>query len=140
MTGLLARFLLSPAGYWQRCRSLGLDGAFEHEVADKQVTGRDEGLSPEVDRTRLGARDWAARHELLLYFVLAYLISWALWPLVILNPTSSPLVGVWAIDCGSGGFPVGRRKKRTVGLGPTADPLASCIRSGTSSRCWVHLS
>jgi uncharacterized membrane protein len=92
MTGLLARFLLSPAGYWQRCRSLGLEGAFEHEVADKQVTGRDEGLSPEVDRTRLGARDWAARHELLLYFVLAYLISWALWPLVILNPTSSPLV------------------------------------------------
>jgi len=29
---------------------------------------------------------------LLLFFVLAYLLSWALWPLVILNPTSSPLV------------------------------------------------
>jgi membrane protease YdiL (CAAX protease family) len=29
---------------------------------------------------------------LALYFVLAYLLSWALWPLVILNPTSSPLV------------------------------------------------
>ena len=71
---------------------MALKGAFEHEVADKQMTGRDEGLSPEVDRTRLGTRNWAARHELLLYFVLAYLISWALWPLVILNPTSSPLV------------------------------------------------
>jgi membrane protease YdiL (CAAX protease family) len=29
---------------------------------------------------------------LLLFFVLAYLLSWVLWPLVILNPTSSPLV------------------------------------------------
>ena len=37
-------------------------------------------------------RNWAARHDLLLYFALAYLRSWALWPLVILNPTSSPLV------------------------------------------------
>jgi uncharacterized protein len=71
---------------------LALKGALEHEVADKQMTGRDEELSPEVDRARLGTRNWAARHELLLYFVLAYLISWALWPLVILNPTSSPLV------------------------------------------------
>ena len=29
---------------------------------------------------------------MLLYFILAYALSWALWPLVILNPTSSPLV------------------------------------------------
>jgi len=56
------------------------------------MTGRDEGLNSEVDTTRPRIRNWAARHELLLYFVLAYLISWALWPLVILNPTSSPLV------------------------------------------------
>jgi hypothetical protein len=104
-------------------------------------SGRSEEISPD-DSSKAGTppRNWAARHDLVLYFALAYLLSWALWPLVILNPTSSPLVGVWAIDCGSGGFPVGRRKKRTVGLGPTADPLASCIRSGTSSRCWVHLS
>jgi hypothetical protein len=31
-------------------------------------------------------------------FVLAYLISWAIWPLVILNPTSSPLmVGLYVV-------------------------------------------
>ena len=35
---------------------------------------------------------WAQRHQLPLYFVLAFLFSWAAWPLVALNPDSSPLV------------------------------------------------
>jgi uncharacterized protein len=48
------------------------------------------GPAPGTGRTE--RRNWAARHDLLLYFALAYLLSWALWPLVILNPTSSPLV------------------------------------------------
>jgi CAAX protease family protein len=56
------------------------------------MTGHEDERNPEVDTTRPRTPNWAARHELLLYFVLAYLISWALWPLVILNPTSSPLI------------------------------------------------
>jgi uncharacterized protein len=56
------------------------------------MTGRSEELNPEAETTGTAPRNWAARHDLVLYFVLAYLLSWALWPLVILNPTSSPLV------------------------------------------------
>jgi hypothetical protein len=37
-------------------------------------------------------RRWAGRHEIALYLVLAYLISWSIWPLVLINPDSSPLV------------------------------------------------
>lgn len=37
-------------------------------------------------------RQWVGRHEVALYLVLAYLISWSIWPLVLLNPDSSPLV------------------------------------------------
>jgi hypothetical protein len=49
------------------------------------------GPAPGTGRTE--RRNWAARRDLLLYFALGiYLLSWALWPLVILNPTSSPLV------------------------------------------------
>ena len=55
------------------------------------MTGRSEELDPEADPTGTARRNWAARHDLVLYFVLAYLLSWVLWPLVILNPTSSPL-------------------------------------------------
>jgi len=55
-------------------------------------TGRGEEVSRDDGRTSSGPQNWAARHDVLLFFVLAYLISWVLWPLVILNPTSSPLV------------------------------------------------
>jgi uncharacterized protein len=55
-------------------------------------TGRSEGIVPDDDTSSAAPGNWAARHDLLLFFVLAYLLSWALWPLVILNPTSSPLV------------------------------------------------
>ena len=54
-------------------------------------TGPSEGVSPDDHTPRAAPRNWAARHELVLFFVLAYLLSWALWPLVILNPTSTPL-------------------------------------------------
>lgn len=37
-------------------------------------------------------RAWVSRHEVALYLVLAYGISWSIWPLVLLNPESSPLV------------------------------------------------
>ena len=56
------------------------------------MTGRSEELDPETDTTGTARRNWAARHDLVLYFALAYLLSWALWPLVILNPNSSPLI------------------------------------------------
>jgi uncharacterized protein len=56
------------------------------------MTGRSEELDPEADTTDTATPNWAARHDLVLYFVLAYLLSWALWPLVILNPNSTPLV------------------------------------------------
>ena len=38
------------------------------------------------------SRAWAGRHEIALYLLLAYVISWSIWPLVLLNPASSPLV------------------------------------------------
>ena len=37
-------------------------------------------------------RSWSSRHEVFLYLVLAYIISWSIWPLVLQNPDSSPLV------------------------------------------------
>ena len=37
-------------------------------------------------------RRWAGRHEVALYLVLAFLISWSIWPLGLVNPDSSPLV------------------------------------------------
>ena len=39
-----------------------------------------------------GWRGWVHRHDLPLFFVLAFLLSWLAWPLVILNPESSPLL------------------------------------------------
>ena len=60
-------------------------------MAESRI-GSSEGAGPDDGASRTSPGNWAARHDLLLYFILAYLLSWALWPLVILNPTSSPLV------------------------------------------------
>jgi membrane protease YdiL (CAAX protease family) len=54
-------------------------------------TGRNHGSGPDTDTSRVTG-NWVARHDLLLYFILAYVLSWAIWPLVIINPESSPLV------------------------------------------------
>ena len=35
---------------------------------------------------------WPAGHRLPLFFVLAFAISWLVWPLTLLNPNSSPLI------------------------------------------------
>jgi hypothetical protein len=67
--------------YW---RALWADG----RIQDR----RQRGISPDGAGTTTAPRNWAARHYLLLFFVLAYLLSWALWPLVMLNPASSPLM------------------------------------------------
>jgi CAAX protease family protein len=40
----------------------------------------------------LSVRGWITRHELVAFFALAYLLSWAVWPLMLLNPTSTPMV------------------------------------------------
>jgi membrane protease YdiL (CAAX protease family) len=37
-------------------------------------------------------RRWVSRHEVALFLALAYVISWSIWPLVLVNPDSSPLV------------------------------------------------
>ena len=55
-------------------------------------SGQSHGVGPDPAANGSEPGNWAARHDLLLYFMLAYLLSWALWPLVILNPTSSPMV------------------------------------------------
>jgi hypothetical protein len=36
--------------------------------------------------------NWFARHDLALFFVLAFVLSWLAWPAVLSNPDSSPLV------------------------------------------------
>jgi uncharacterized protein len=66
--------------------------AFDYEVlmADRDM-GRNHGDGADTGTSRVSG-NWFARHDLLLYFVLAYVVSWATWPLVILNPESSPLV------------------------------------------------
>jgi membrane protease YdiL (CAAX protease family) len=43
-------------------------------------------------RRRSGLSDWAGRHGLGLYLLVAFLLSWLPWPLVALNPDSSPMV------------------------------------------------
>ncbi len=44
------------------------------------------------DRTPRNASSWSRRHDLALFLVLAFLLSWLPWPLVALNPDSSPMV------------------------------------------------
>jgi membrane protease YdiL (CAAX protease family) len=56
------------------------------------MTGRSTGPTPQAEATGTAKGNWAARHDLALYFALAYLLSCALWPLVILNPNSTPLL------------------------------------------------
>jgi len=58
----------------------------------ESLPGRSEEITPDDGTTGPARSNWAARHDLVLFFVLAYLLSWVLWPLVILNPTSTPLV------------------------------------------------
>ena len=54
-------------------------------------TGPDQDIGPDTD-TSQSSGNWVARHDLVLYFVLAYVLSWAVWPLVLANPESNPLV------------------------------------------------
>ena len=55
-------------------------------VADGRSTSRDQ---PVTSQRR---PNWMTRHDLVLYFLLAFALSWSIWPLIALNPTSSPLV------------------------------------------------
>ena len=66
---------------------------FHPEVLMSQRdAGRNQGIGPDTDTSQSVASNWFARHDLLLYFILAYVLSWAIWPLVIVNPESTPLV------------------------------------------------
>lgn len=40
----------------------------------------------------MSVRGWIERHDVVLFFVLAYLLSWSIWPLMLLNPESSPMM------------------------------------------------
>ena len=40
----------------------------------------------------MSLRNWVERHDLVLFFVLAFVLSWSIWPLMLLNPDSSPMV------------------------------------------------
>jgi uncharacterized protein len=40
----------------------------------------------------VGVRERLVRHEVVLYLAVAFALSWAFWPFVLLNPESSPLV------------------------------------------------
>ena len=55
-------------------------------------TGRNQGIRPDTGTSQRVPGNWVAQHDLVLYFILAYVLSWAIWPLVIVNPESSPLV------------------------------------------------
>jgi uncharacterized protein len=66
---------------------------FDHEVLmSDRDTGPDQGSGPNAGTSQRMSGNWVARHDLLLYFILAYVLSWAIWPLVLANPESSPLV------------------------------------------------
>lgn len=57
---------------------------------EELVIGR--GGEPRTEAGVMSVRSWATRHELALFFVLAFAVSWAAWPLVLANPASSPLM------------------------------------------------
>ena len=40
----------------------------------------------------MSVRGWIERHDVVLFFVLAYVLSWFIWPLMLLNAESSPMV------------------------------------------------
>lgn len=46
-------------------------------------------MAPEPPAEAAGA--WPVRRRLTLFFILAFLISWLIWPLTLLNPESSPM-------------------------------------------------
>jgi uncharacterized protein len=56
------------------------------------IRGLIKAAVPTPVRAKECQANWVARHDLLLYFILAYALSWAIWPLVLANPESSPLV------------------------------------------------
>jgi hypothetical protein len=65
------------------------DGAFDRPRPDSS-SGSGEANRPLKPTGHV--RAWLRRHDLLLYFLLAFLLSWLPWPLVVLNPDSSPMV------------------------------------------------
>src|SRR5215212_8881274 len=66
---------------------------FDHEVLmSDRDTEPNQSSDPHTDTSQRVSGNWIARHDLLLYFILAYVLSWAVWPLVLVNPESSPLV------------------------------------------------
>jgi hypothetical protein len=64
--------------------------------------------------------NWLKRHDLAVFFILAFGLSWWVWPLVLLNPEGTPLV------------PFGPLIAALIVLALTRGGLAL----GTSSRAW----
>jgi uncharacterized protein len=73
--------------------SLIIKPGFDHEVLmSDRNTWPNQDIGPDTGRSQRVSGNWVARHDLLLYFILAYVVSWSIWPLVLVNPQSSPLV------------------------------------------------
>ena len=96
-------------------------------------TWPNQDIGPDAGTSQRVSGNWVARHDLLLYFLLAYVLSWAVWPLVLINPQSSPLVPFWAAARGRGCCAVGRWVERVACL---ARPAASLARASNLVCHW----
>ncbi|MCO1659017.1 hypothetical protein [Pseudonocardia humida] len=42
---------------------------------------------------------WSTRRQIAVFLLVAFATSWLPWPPTLLNPTSAPLLPVWASGC-----------------------------------------
>ena len=82
---------VSPAGHRSH-RDQVEAGAGTPALSPSHGGPRDEEQARQPELRPARWRRWAGQREVALYLVLAYVISWSIWPLVLLNPQSSPLV------------------------------------------------
>src|SRR3712207_4260014 len=88
----LGRAARSPQGGTVRSPGKGRRRRQAGPSAAGQLNGRVRAWLNNRRRTWLDNRGaWPVRRRLTLFFVLAFLISWLIWPLTLLNPESSPM-------------------------------------------------
>jgi len=69
-----------------------LEPSHQRPQHPRPMTGRDGWCAPGGANGGRRTSRFIRRHQLSWFMALAFLLSWAAWPLVALNPTSSPLV------------------------------------------------